>query len=115
MTCIPSLAIRLRPCKTIGVAAGTVFALLAVAAAYSEDARAERTDRYGDPLPPGAVARLGTTRLRHRGADVTFSKDGKHLISFGWDGEVRFWDADSGKLIRQKRLEPFGNVALSPG
>lgn len=70
------------------------------------DAGSPRTDLYGDPLPPGAVARLGTMRLRHARADVVFSKDGKHLISCGCDGELRVWDVATGKLLRRKQLFP---------
>jgi len=72
---------------------------------HGEEVEPARTDLYGDPLPPGAVARLGTLRLRH--ADVvamTFSKDGKRLISCSRDGEVRVWDVATGRLLRQTRL-----------
>src|SRR5581483_1121905 len=72
---------------------------------HGEEAEPPRTDLYGDPLPPGAVARLGTLRLRHADvAALTFSKDGKLLISCSRDGEVRVWDAATGKLVRRKRL-----------
>jgi RNA polymerase sigma factor (sigma-70 family) len=42
-----------------------------------------RTDRYGDPLPEGAIARMGTIRLRTDGqvAAVAFSPDGKMVYS----------------------------------
>ncbi|HZU35227.1 MAG TPA: WD40 repeat domain-containing protein [Gemmataceae bacterium] len=77
-----------------------------------------RLDFYGDPLPPGAVARLGSLRLRHYGIqDFTFSRDGKMLISAGSDQFVRFWDAATGKPVRATRLQGKnvqGCVAISP-
>jgi WD40 repeat protein len=60
-------------------------------------------DLFGDPLPPDALARLGTTRLRH-GAKLTqvgFSADGKSLITAGQDGYVRVWDTSTGKELRR--------------
>ena len=62
-----------------------------------------RTDRHGDPLPPGATARLGTIRLRHGGyvSHVAFSPDGKALVSVGGDYTIRLWDPKTGKEIRR--------------
>jgi RNA polymerase sigma factor (sigma-70 family) len=60
------------------------------------------TDRYGDPLPPGALARLGTLRLRQQGVDtgcVVISPDGKTLATLAGGGEVRLWDIGTGKLL----------------
>jgi len=56
-----------------------------------------RTDDHGDPLPPGAVARLGTLRLRDGAACVAFSPDGKTLVS-GCDG-LCAWDVATGKNL----------------
>jgi WD40 repeat protein len=68
-------------------------------------------DNYGDPLPPGAIARLGTTRLRH-GAQVNglaFSARDQTLASAGQDGNLVFWDARTGRAMRQF---PLGSRAL---
>src|ERR1700722_12031126 len=61
-----------------------------------------RTDDHGDALPPGAVARFGTIRLRHVVRDgsgaacVAFSPDGKTLVS-GGDVGLRAWEVATGK------------------
>src|SRR5262245_19887396 len=60
-----------------------------------------RTDRYGDPLPKGAVIRLGTVRFcQPFPGSIAFSPDGKFLASGGYDNRIRFWDPDTGKEIR---------------
>jgi RNA polymerase sigma factor (sigma-70 family) len=59
-------------------------------------------DRYGDPLPQGALARMGTVRLR-MGSPVysfTYSRDGQTLAA-GGDRSVFLWKADTGAEVGQ--------------
>jgi WD40 repeat protein len=60
---------------------------------------APRVDRHGDPLPAGALARLGTTRLRHRDivTNVAWSPDGKLVAAAGQGDSLYLWDPGTGK------------------
>ena len=62
-----------------------------------------RVDRYGDPLPPGALARLGTVRFRHEGnaRSVAYSPDGRIVAASSNGGQIFLWDAKSGKEMRR--------------
>src|SRR5262249_49390548 len=83
-----------------------------------EEKPSQRTDRYGDPLPGGAVLRLGTTRFRHHDSinHLVFSPNGKILASVNFlSGSVRLWDARTGKQFREFReSSDSGNIAFSP-
>src|SRR5262249_10193801 len=72
-------------------------------------AKADRSkpaaDAFGDPLPPGALARMGTIRLRQPFPRMVFSPDGKSLTSVGADHMVHTWDVATGKHLRSKVLE----------
>jgi WD40 repeat protein len=59
-----------------------------------------RKDGHSDPLPPGAVARFGTTRACYI-PSLAFSPDGKTLAEAG--GGIYLWDVATG---RRRRLFP---------
>jgi RNA polymerase sigma factor (sigma-70 family) len=65
-------------------------------------ARTSPSDRYGDPLPPGARARLGTKRFRLGNGiyAMALSPDGKIAVSVGGNGKTQFWEVPSGKETR---------------
>jgi WD40 repeat protein len=62
------------------------------------------TDLFGDPLPQGASARMGTARLWSPCVwlyNAAFHSEGKQLVSVGWDRKIRIWEVATGKELRQ--------------
>jgi WD40 repeat protein len=98
-----------------------VLALVLASSAAADAIKPSRTDQLGDPLPPGAVARIGSLRLYQEGrvGRLAFAADGKTLASWhgGEGGTLCVWDAANGKEVRRVRL-PAGrlfDLALLPG
>jgi RNA polymerase sigma factor (sigma-70 family) len=86
------------------------------ASKVSAQPKEKRVDLYGDPLPEGAVMRLGTLKLREAGSELALTSDGKTLVALRGDKYVHFWDVESGELKEKKEITAgsgFGRV-LSP-
>ncbi len=77
-----------------------------------------RTDRYGDPLPPGAVMRLGTVRFRQfpHISHVVYSPDSQLVVTDSQEDYLQFWDARDGRKLRQVEagMEQVRDYAFSP-
>ena len=103
---------------------GTTLALVAIAVTSASVLfAAERLDQLGDPLPAGAVQRLGTRRMRYRISDMVYSHDGsKALVVAG--KELHVWDLARGERLgaypvsggktslRTLAVSPDGRVAV---
>jgi RNA polymerase sigma factor (sigma-70 family) len=73
-----------------------------------------RTDFYGDPLPPGAVARLGTMRFRHgQQTPAALSPDGK-MLATATIFSLKLWDVPTGKLLWQLGGKSGAMMRFSP-
>ncbi len=74
-----------------------------------------RTDAQGDPLPPGALYRLGTTRFRDGGRAnaIAVAPDGKSLAVVGGQA-IRILDLNTGKELRSLKSNglPAANHAV---
>jgi RNA polymerase sigma factor (sigma-70 family) len=74
-----------------------------------------KLDRLGDPLPAGAVTRIGTVRMRAEPGpgDVAFLPGGKTVASVHGRSAVVVWDIESGKEVRRVSA-PEQSFALAP-
>lgn len=110
----------------LGASVGTIKLLATLCGQEPPPAKAAagepaRVDAYGDPLPEGAIARLGTVRLRHGGfvEQAVFAPDEKSLVSRSrWEG-VRVWDIATGRELRRypEKIGPVMSrfaAAISP-
>jgi WD40 repeat protein len=86
------------------------------ARALAEDKPSSGKDFLGDNLPPGALARCGTTRLRNQApiTSVAYGCEGKVLVS-GARGAVRLFDAGTGTPAEPTEIKSAdGAAACSP-
>ena len=92
------------------------FAFATQGVSSEKDAKAhlgtKRTlaDLHGDPLPVGAIARMGTERLRQTGfvSSLAFSPDGQTLATAQFEA-VYLWNIASGELMQEV---PFDKVRV---
>jgi WD40 repeat protein len=78
-----------------------------------------RSDLYGDPLPAGAIGRLGTVRFRDGSYYSVGSRKWLSFIGndtlFGGaeDTSIQFWDAATGRKLREIDVAPLNLRGLA--
>ncbi len=69
-----------------------------------------RVDHHGDPLPKGAIARLGSSRLRIGNAAFALTLDGRAIVTVSPQGVVQRFDAKTGRLLERRQLTDRSDV-----
>jgi WD40 repeat protein len=77
-----------------------------------------RLDRYGDPLPPGAIARLGTVRYRPPPKDmmVVWRPDSKAVVTvslYGEKSDITVWELETGRPLQRLVGAPVSAGAIT--
>jgi WD40 repeat protein len=90
----------------------TAFLIVLLGGTVGTSQTASRVDLYGDPLPAGAVARMGSVRFRHYGLNVVFTADSRSLVT-GTGRSLHFWEPRNGTLIREIPVSSYGRVLVS--
>jgi len=71
-----------------------------------------------DPVPPGAMLRLGSERLRHAGGvtALAVAPDGAAVVTAGADNRLVVWHVPTGKLLAQADVSgsPVTALAFAP-
>ena len=67
----------------------------------------DRLDAAGDPLPPGALLRLGTTRWRNDNglAGIACTPDGKWVLGLCYE-QLTVWNTQNGKHSARSSILP---------
>jgi len=78
------------------------YSIVSAIAHVAEDGLQRPSLKGEAPLPPGAWARLGSTRLYHRQGvySVAVTPDGKLVVSSGGEGLIHFWEGNTGQKLR---------------
>jgi WD40 repeat protein len=111
------MATKSKPWAALALAVSLLLAQFSPEPGASAAGPPARVDRYGDPLPPGALARLGTTRFRAGYVifALAFTPDGKGLVAASAGRPPCLYEMATGKVLRH-----FGNqtyvrsIAISP-
>jgi WD40 repeat protein len=79
---------------------------------------APHIDLFGDPLPNGAGARLGSVRFHHQGGVIAaaFSPDGQTILVAGFEEgglSLRFWETGTGKELSRINVKGSGLGGLT--
>src|SRR5262245_2184680 len=103
---------------------GSLLALIVVATAWGVPPGGDapkhepppRGDRYGDPLPDGAVGRLGTVRFGPGTGcyAIALSTDGKRVLVADHDRSITVFDAATGRRLPKIGARGDNNSYPSP-
>jgi RNA polymerase sigma factor (sigma-70 family) len=71
---------------------------------------APKAERDGDPLPQGAVTRLGSSRLRIGNGAFALTPDERAIVTVTPQGIVRRFDAKTGRLLERREIADRGDA-----
>jgi WD40 repeat protein len=85
---------------------GMIAIIILAGSAMPAWSQSPAKDRHGDPLPPGAVARLGTAAFHHDAGilGVALSSDKKLLAVTCNNSLLAIWDVPGRKMLKQFKI-----------